>query len=63
MRICAMQRFCKASGGLYMHETVMTLKLNYSRPGRAKKKTPNNKSRTRFRKSDILEVLSVHISG
>lgn len=41
-----------------MHETVINLKSNYSCPGRAKKK-----SRTRFQKFDIVEVLSMHISG
>lgn len=58
MRVCVMQRSGKASGDLYMHETVINLKSNYSCPGRAKKK-----SRTRFQKFDILEVLSMHISG
>lgn len=48
MRICAMQRFCKAGGGLYMHETVMTLKLNYSHPGRAKKKPQTTKAELGF---------------
>lgn len=31
-----MQVFGKTSDGLCVHETVMNLKLNYSRPGRAK---------------------------
>lgn len=33
-----MQRSGKASGSLYMHETVINLKSNYSCPGRSKKK-------------------------
>lgn len=58
MCVSAMQVFGKASDGLCVHKTVMNLKLNYSLPGRKKKKP-----RTRFQKSAILEVLNMHTSG
>lgn len=40
------QSFVKASGGLHIHETVMILKLNYSHPGRDKKKKKRGEGQT-----------------